>query len=167
MILGCSWINLQFNPNVRVLEYLHCVICVICLISFIFICIFDLEMILLLLPFGYCQFAWLLWLIHYSLFVNVEVCLLFCPIILPTAPDGNMIIASWFWVLFTCWSSTFSVRFRHETCFFFAGWLCLWSLTFVGIVFCVRWFPRLLWTVCFWYFFLIIGVNSIRFNLFF
>ena len=57
MLLGCSWINLQFDPNVHVLEYLHCVIC---LISFIFICIFDLEMILLLLPFGYRQFAWLL-----------------------------------------------------------------------------------------------------------
>ena len=127
MILGCSWINLQFNPNVHVLEYLHCVIC---LISFIFICIFDLEMILLLLPFGYRQFAWLLWLIHYSLFVNVEVCLLFCPIILPTAPGGSMIIASWFWVLFTCWSSTFSVRFRHKTCFF------CWLIVFMIINFC-------------------------------
>ena len=36
-----------------------------------------LELIFLLLTFGYIQLAWFLWLIHYSLFVTAKLCFLF------------------------------------------------------------------------------------------
>ena len=88
-MLSYSWLNLQFSPNVHVLEYLHCVIC---LISSIVVCIFGID-----------PFIVNFWLSSVCLVVVIDTLFFVCkcrtlfpffPIILPIAQDGSMIIAS-------------------------------------------------------------------------
>ena len=133
MKLKCPWLNLKFSPNANVLEHLHCVIC---LISSIVVCIFGIDLSIVNF---WLYSACLVFVIDTLFFVcNCQTLFPFFPIILLTDPAWLLPHDSWYYLFVD------PLHFQQGSnryCFF-SGWLYLWSFTFLGILFCVWWFPK-------------------------